>query len=44
MNEFIIESYSIIANTGFKIITIDGEDLTEDLLLLNHPIFNKEDK
>ena len=40
LNEEIIYQYGIIANTGFKIETIDGDDLTEDLRVINPPIFN----
>lgn len=31
MNDELIYQYSVIAATGFRIITVDGNDLTEDL-------------
>ena len=39
MNEEIIRQYSIIAITGFKILTVDNEDLTEDLKKITDNVY-----
>lgn len=31
MNEEIVKSYSIFAYTGFRVLTTDDDDLTDDL-------------